>query len=354
MTSQENTSEQAVDDRNKADSNGKEVTGDARNRTITALLIILLIAFTLITAGGGYFLWNRLQAIEIDVAAASRAIQQVKNNRDMITQLESGLGELQARQQSLDDALSRLMQERPKDNQDWALAEVEYLLVIAMHRLLLEHDVSTALAALEAADRRLRDLHMPGVIPVREQIAADMNKLKAVETVDISGLAVYMADLIDRSAELPLRNDPVAAEQPGTSQVGTGNGTSGWRNFLGNIWNELKSLVVIKHEGELTQALLLPDQEYFLYQNLRLELENARYAILRRDTANFQASIELVSGWLKTYFDTSSTAVMNILDSLRQMSVLKLEVELPDISSSLESLRATIRQNESGDGNSQQ
>jgi len=354
MTDQEKITEQPVDeDRNKTDTSGKEAIGESQNRTVITLFIILLIAFTLIAAGGGYFLWTRLQGVENGVAATSRTIEQLQANRSQITQLESEVGELQGRQQNLDDVLSRLMQERPKDNQDWALAEVEYLLIIAMHRLLLEHDVTTALAALEAADRRLRDLHMPGVIPVREQIAADMNKLRAVEAVDISGLAVYMADLIDRAAELPLHNGPVVSEQTGQLQEETGNGSSGWRKFLGNVWNELKSLVVIKHEGEMSQALLLPDQEYFLYQNLRLELENARYAILRKDTANFHASIELVSEWLKTYFDTSSTAVMNILDSLRQMSVLELEVELPDISSSLESLRATIRQNETGAGNDQ-
>ncbi|MEE9575237.1 MAG: uroporphyrinogen-III C-methyltransferase, partial [Gammaproteobacteria bacterium] len=113
------------------------------------------------------------------------------------------------------------------------------------------------------------------------------------------------------------------------------------------LWQEIKSLVVIKRSGEVKQALLLPGEEYYLYQNLRLELESARQSVLRSDSLNLRSSIDLILTWTRRYFDTSNSAVINVMETLDKMRSVELKPELPDISSSLESLRAYIRENDS-------
>ena len=298
--------------------------------------------------GGGYHLWNELQQTKTNLA-------KVVNNGQVqsglvagnLTAMDNAIKQLERKQIEHSEALVSLYQDKRGSNEDWALAEVEYLLIIAMHRLLLEEDVMTALAAMEAADLRLKDLGNPGLLPVRQQLATDINQLRSVNLADIAGMAIYLADLIDLSAALPLKSNVLLVE---TKHLSSSEGNLSdyeepfWKRLPRLLWQEIKSLVVIKRSGEAKQALLLPREEYFLYQNLRLELENARQSVLRSDSENLRVSIDLIQFWVRQYFDTSDLSVVNIVERLDQMRTIELNPALPDISSSLENLRAYVRE----------
>ncbi|MBI4006359.1 MAG: uroporphyrinogen-III C-methyltransferase [Gammaproteobacteria bacterium] len=309
---------------------------------IVTILIILLIAY-------GYYLWRENRNVDIAVhQAIDKPVVQSEVTSEKIMDLESRLHELSEQQENIVNSLSGLYQQQPVNNEDWALAEIEYLLIIATHHLSLLHDVETALVAMEAADLRLRDMQDQQLVSVREQLASDINQLRSINIVDISSLAVYIADLIDRSDTLPLKNG-VVAEQVNPESTDVTYEDSDWINVFDMIWQELKSLMIIKRNGGVPQALLLPDQEYFLFQNLRMELENARLSILRRDTENLRTSINILNHWLSQYFDTKDADVLNIVETLEYMKTVELNPKIPDINSSLETLRAYIRARETAE-----
>ena len=114
--------------------------------------------------------------------------------------------------------------------------------------------------------------------------------------------------------------------------------------MLHALWQELRNLVVIRHAEGNRRTLLAPDQEYFIYQNRRLELESARLSLLRRDTENLHATVASLQQWLKEYFDSNDPAVVNVMTTMQQLSSINLEPPVPDINSSLESLRTYIRE----------
>jgi uroporphyrin-III C-methyltransferase len=218
-------------------------------------------------------------------------------------------------------------------NDDWQLAEIKYLLLIASHRLRLETDVSMALSALQAADDRLKDNEDARLLLVREGIAKDMNALKAVNTVDIAGLSLFLSDLVDRVNQLPLQKAEVETEtETNNTSVAVKKNTK-WEQLKSSVWQEIKDLVIISRRGNETIATLMPEQKYFLFQNLRLQLESARYAVLRRDSYNLQVSIDIITNWLNDYFDIRDNGVANIIDSLTQMKSLELNPVLPNIGS---------------------
>ncbi|MEE9552502.1 MAG: uroporphyrinogen-III C-methyltransferase [Gammaproteobacteria bacterium] len=316
----------------------KQDTGDGNApKVITIILLFGLIA-------GAYYLWDELNKTKTAFESASVvASVNFDASKKEIMDLKASIQQLLDSQESITDALEILYQRQPANNEEWALVEIEYLLIIATHRLLLEKDIATALAAIEAADLRLKDLGNPRLIPVREQLATDINKLRSISPVDISGLALYLADLINRSDTLQLKGNVISKEQKDKNALQSINEDISWRDLPTILWQELKGLVVIKRSGETRQALLLADEEYFLYQNLRLELENARLSVLRRDTENLRTSINILRTWLDQYFNTNDAAVANVLETLEKMASVVLDPELPDINSSLESLRAYIR-----------
>ncbi|MEX2523786.1 MAG: uroporphyrinogen-III C-methyltransferase [Gammaproteobacteria bacterium] len=325
---------------------------DTRGQKIPyAALLLSLIALGA-AAAGFYFQYQARDAEASRAGVFDEVTSQLNNVEGRIDQLVSQrqslqdrITQLQEKQEQLTESVDNLYRQQKRVNIDWAIAEIEHLLVIAEHSLALNRDLETALAALGAADDRLRSLGEPGLLAVRKQLQSDINNLKSVDDVDISGLSLYLADLAGRVERLPLqeREAPEQAETGDPREVPQDESAPAWKRLLSGIWQEVKSLVVITRSDEAGQALLMPEERYFLYQNLRLQLESARANVLRRDTDNFRASLDLVITWLEEYFDTTSSAVDNVIQSLREMKRLQLERDLPDISSSLETLNAWIK-----------
>ena len=308
-------------------------TRGGRGVIYSVLLNILFITIIIIGVWNGYAIYQRMQAQEeIDK-------QQIVANRASLDSQKAVITMLQESQQLNAQALAELYQQKGSRNQDWALAEIEYLLVIALHRLQLERDVKTALAAMKAAELRFQGLH--GLSVVHRQLLLDIEQLQSLEVADIEGLATHLTDLINEVDALPLR--PIAV----TITTSEKNSQSWWGKIIQTIWNQLRHSVVIFRNDKNTLVSLPPDKEYFLYQNLRLELVNARYSLLRADTENFHISIALIQNWLNDYFDKQNEQVSNAIYILKKMILVDLDTPVPDINSSLESLRAYIHNTES-------
>lgn len=306
---------------------------------VFALLALAAIGVSLYSVYEMRDLHSRQSVLSEEQDELSADLTEAVANRE---QLANDLAELQTTLSATTRSLDELRQREKMNNFDWALAEVEYLTIIAMQRLSLARDPDTALAAMEAAARRLKDIDNPALIPVRKQYTEDINALEAVPEIDVPGMALYLGDLITRAEQLPLASDAVVSSETMPADIDE-SPVSGWRGIVNAIWQELRQLVVIQREDEPPPALMAPDERYYLYQNLRIELASARAAVLRRDTSNLQTSIELIRDWLQRYFDTDAAEVSNVLEALEQMSSRELAPELPDVSSSLESLRAYQR-----------
>ena len=78
---------------------------------------------------------------------------------------------LAAADSALAERLNQVSQAAPPSEREWKLAEVEYLLRVANHRLLIEQDVATALGLLTAADGILEALDDVLLHPVRAALA---------------------------------------------------------------------------------------------------------------------------------------------------------------------------------------
>lgn len=223
----------------------------------------------------------------------------------------------------------------------WILYEVEYLLLNANDRLLLEGDVAGALRALDAASQRLGVAADPQLLPVRARIAQEVAALRAVPQPDVESMALTLSTMIAAVPRLPLefavpknfsasRNDaPIA---PATEQTR-------WDRFVHMLSRALRGLAVIRRDNRPVEALLPPDQEFFLTQNLQLKLENARLAALRRDTPGFRASVTSAREWLQEFYAESDPQVAAVIRELSGFERQELSWTLPDVTGSLNLLR---------------
>lgn len=314
------------------------------------IYLILMLFFIVIFSGAFYYGYQQIVMLEEKLASTnsiegrvlSDVDNRIKQSSSSFLELRKKLDELTTNQEMLTEAVNQPVEQQIHINEDYALAEVEHLLIIASYNLQLDHDAATALAAMEAADARLKGLRDPMVISVREQLIVDMNELRSLNQADLSGLGLFLSDLINRVDQLPLKEN-VVVQKPEIVAEQNKEQLAGIKHFFLLVWQELKSLVVITRDTEVNKARLLPDEIYFLRANLKLELANARFTVFNRDTNNLHASIGHIETWLNEYFDLSDASAQNIYDSLNKMKDLELEFPRMDISSSLESVRALIR-----------
>jgi uroporphyrin-III C-methyltransferase len=304
---------------------------------------------------------NSVNTANVNVTALEKELDALREQqRDLgariDTQVQARLDELSSQQntlaersEALSGSIEKVYEDLDRSLDSWALEEVEQLLRIANHSLQLSGDVSTAVAGLELADRRLEELANPAFLPVRERLADNITALKSLDPVDTPGLSLRLAGMaakveglpLDETTQRPIVGGSAESEDAGSADPGAESNR--WLDAGGELLQDLSKLVRIQNIEEPAKPLLAPDQRYFLYNNLRLMFSGAQIAALRKDTATFRENLEQAAGWIRDYFDTGHQGVQQLLSDVESMSGNELSPELPDISGSLNELQQAKR-----------
>jgi uroporphyrin-3 C-methyltransferase len=85
--------------------------------------------------------------------------------------------------------------------------------------------------------------------------------------------------------------------------------------------------------------LLSPTQSFFLRENLKLRLLNARLALLQRDGKTFREEIRVSREQLERYFDTRAKPVMTAQATLKALGTADVTFDMPGLAETLAALR---------------
>lgn len=289
-------------------------------------------------------------AVNADTAALAREVS------DTAKELQIKVGVLESRQseaQTQQLALEQLYQDLSKNRDEWALSEVEQVLNTASQQLQLAGNVQGALIALQNADRSLGRSDKPQFLNIRRAIGADIERLKAMPAVDLAGVALRLDNVIAQVDTLPMLSDekpllpaaPVRSTRKNHPEPVTENLSLGqrmiqtWRNWSQEMWDDVRQLVRVR-SVETPEALMLsPTESFFVRENLKLRLLNARLALLSRNEATFRDDLNSAQEILLKYFDTRARATQAAQAALRQVQANNLTIEMPTLSESLNAVR---------------
>lgn len=330
----------------------KETKTSKNNNSLIAVMAVFIALVAIAFAAYNFSLVQMQTPVTVQLEKAQNELQagfsqQEQQLQQLKSELEKEVGareSAQAEHQALNTAMQNISATLGRSTVAWRMAEVEYLLTVANHRLILAQDPDTAIAILETADERIKAIGDMSLLKVRKVIADELLALRAMPEVDVSGLALRVASLINSVEELPLRDKKrIAIALNEKADVAPLD----WRQIPMALWNDVKSLVQVRRHQQPTEPLLPPEQTQYLYQNLTLKLEQARLAVLQRDTALFRQSLGEAESWVTSYFEPESSAVTNVVASLKGMLKIELQPTLPDVSGSLRLLREVMKQQQS-------
>ncbi len=289
---------------------------------------------------------------------ANRVDDEVKALQGKVAVLEAKQIESQGQQL----ALEQLYQDLAKNRDDWALAEIEQVLSTASQQLQLAGNVRGALIALQNADARLNRADRPQFIAVRRAIARDIENLKGLPSVDLTGISVRIDALIGQVDMIPLMADEkpsIVAPSPKSRLSKEGNKDAGkdskdgkeaqddwrsallhrWTSWSSDLWNEVRQLVRVRSVNNPDALLLSPEEAFFARENLKLRLLNARMALLSRNDSAFRSDLLEADRALLRYFDTRARQTQAAHEIIRQLQDSVLNIDMPTLSHSLAAVR---------------
>lgn len=249
--------------------------------------------------------------------------------------------------------VEELIQSLSRSRDENVLADVEAAVRVAQQQSAITGSAEPLVAALRQADERLARYNQPRLERVRRAVAKDLDRARAVTVADVPGLSIKLDEAVRQVDELPMLATPErrsAAAEPAVKPVAAAaNGGADdwlavarrtWQRFAGEVWGEVRSLVRVTRIDQPEAMLVAPEQAYFLRENLKLRLLNARLALLSRQFDQAQSDLFQAQAGLERYFDRHSRRVTATAELLRQVAAQTRQVALPRPDDTLAALAA--------------
>ncbi len=265
--------------------------------------------------------------------------------------------------------LEELIQSLARSRDESVLVDIDAAVRVALQQTAITGSAEPLLVALRQADERLARSNQPRLERVRRAVAQDLERTRAAGSTDIALLAMRLDEAIRQIDDLPLLATPerassarpsniearreaaraaaaqASAPAPAPATAASAASTlqawrSRWLEVGSLVWQEARSLLRVTRITQPEALLVAPEQAYFLRENLKLRLLNARLALLSRQFDTVQADLRDAQSALDRYFDRSVRSVGATSELLREVAVQARQVGVPRPDATLAAIAA--------------
>lgn len=287
---------------------------------------------------------NQMRSGDDHLSAQLDELKQTQNDVTSKTnQFNQTEQQLQQQFANLQKELHAIAKEKGHQNQDWLLLKAHYYLELAQMDNFWSTDFKTTIALLNNADSLLQQLNQSKVVDIRKAIAKEIALINSTPIVDVPGLLSTLDALqitID-NLKLPARN---ALAKTSKANVDS----TSWKSRLENSANWLGKLIVVRRDNEQIKPLLSPLMETMLKESVRLNIQEAQWAVLNKNTKVYQWSLNQAISNVKRNFDEQNQTTADLLQQLQTLEKTNVNQEKPKLGLALPLLEQLIEANELG------
>lgn len=292
------------------------------------------------------------QSQAIEARAMAKQSQEVARAAEAkVALLEGRVAETALQRSQLEELIQQLSRSRDEN----VLADVEAAIRVAVQQSAITGSAEPLIGALRQAEERLARINQPRTERVRRALARDIDRVKAVALTDIASLTIKLDEAVRMVDELPLLSQPerrsakpAAAEASAPARRMASNSAAewltwvvdGWSTVTGRVWAEARALVRVTRIDNPEAMLVAPEQAWFLRENLKLRMLNARLALMSRQFDTAQSDLRDAQASLERYFDRSSRRVVVSTELVRQVAGQSRQMSVPRPDETLASIAA--------------
>ncbi len=313
-----------------------------------ALPGVALLALLALLASG--MLWQKLSSIQeqlarqsadtgaqsIEARATARQAQELAREASArVAVFEARLSEVALQRTQLEELMQSLSRSRDEN----LVVDIEAAVRLAQQQAQLTGSVEPLLAALKSADQRVARAAQPRLTPLQRAIGRDIDRVKSAAVSDTPGLLVKLDELVRLADELVIANAVAPAKVSTTVKRQTPEPLlAWWQRSLQVVLDEARALLRVSRVEQPEAALLSPEQSFFLRENFKLKLLNARLGLLARQIESSRADLTAAAASLNKYFDASSRKTQTAAQLLQQVQSQMKTLQLPRVDETLTAL----------------
>ena len=272
---------------------------------------------------------------------AKRAEEITQETAAKVTLLDLRLNEVALQRTQLEELIQSLSRSRDEN----LVVDIESALGLAQQQAELTGSVQPMLAALQTAQKRLAKVPQPRLAPVMRAIQHDIERLQSASTTDIPGLLIRLDELVVLVENLSLLNavgnanrsvhNPQSKPLPTWPLIWQ---NKDWSGLGQRVWAELSGLVRVSRIEQPEAVMLSPEQGFFVRENLKLRLLNARLGLLSRQMSSARNDLALAERELIHFFDLNNRQGQSAKGLMKQVQSQILQTDTPRLDSSLSAL----------------
>ncbi len=279
------------------------------------------------------------QAVEQDLSQIATITAHLKAADEKLSALEIASLDKEKALNALQAEIVKIGNNSATQPNDWLLSEADFLLTNALRKLVLDNDVETSISLLKISDEVLTKVSDPAAKTVRAAINNDLKQLLSLNRVDQNALMQNLSQLANSVDELVALNVNFG-ETDETTNAKVSDDVMDWKANLEKTATSFMNhfVRITPRTDKTTQALLAPNQDIYLRENIRLRLQIAIMAVPRQQNELYKQSLETVAAWVRSYFDTNSEIAANFLKSVDELAEQSIYIDVPTQLTSLTAL----------------
>ncbi len=279
------------------------------------------------------------QAVEARVMS-KQAEELARETAARLAVTDAKLGEVSLQRSQLEELMQSLSRSRDEN----LVVDIESAIRLAQQQAQLTGSVQPLLAALNSAEQRLTKVAQPRLAPVMRAVTRDIERIKATAVADTPALLFKLDELVRVVDTLPMVNavgvvnkDKPVQPVPVTSWA-KAISMSWWEKVLSDIWDDARNLIRVSRIDKPEASMLAPDQSYFVRENLKLRLLNARLGLLARHFDVVQSDMKQANDDLAHYFDMQTRQGQTTLALAREVLAQSKQIEIPRVDDTIAAL----------------
>ncbi len=303
-------------------------------RGVNSFSLIAIVLSLMALGGFGYLYYvGIVKQQQIDDKMTS--LTQLVNSQNDVT--TNDIVEIKSNIELLESQITKLGNQKI----DYSLLQINELINMANQSLLVYNDVRSTLKLLNYATKLLNNTNDPKYVEIKTTIANDIAQLGQIQYADPIVLSSKVNAILNQITTLPLIDNSVQATNENQVQMSHADLTQSlWLRFWANLKHDFASLVKVSSSDKNKVIQLSPDKNIIIRQNIKLDLLNARMALLQHDNLAWKYNLDDVKDNLNLYFvnNTLIGAIINNINGLLQTDISNSKINLDDTLKALNKL----------------
>ncbi|MDM0114281.1 uroporphyrinogen-III C-methyltransferase [Variovorax sp. J22R133] len=317
----------------------------ASRMILGGLAVAALIALFMVIA-----LWQKVDGMQEQLARQSadalaqageartlarQASETVRDAAARVAVNETRVSELALQRTQLEELIQSLSRSRDEN----LVVDIDSAVRLGLQQAQASGSTEPLLSALKAGEQRVARAAQPRLAPLQRALQRDADRIRSTASNDSADALQKLDELIRSVDDLPALN---AVGARGGSTLWPSDTLPAdapwWERIVAAVRQEARSLVRVGRIDAPEAVLVAPEQIFFLRENLKLRLMNARLALLSRQPDRVRSELTAVSAALNKYFDPASRRTQAAATLLQQLQAQVKEAEPPRADDTLAAL----------------